>query len=110
MRVALFGAELARFINERSLQRFEETEAGVGLDEADPELLSELVATFDWSRDVPERLAEHTAIPGRRSKLYPHAVRVISPGGLTEPVTVENIRETQAARNYRVISRKLPLG
>lgn len=209
MKVALFGAELARFINERSLQRFEETEAGVGLDDADPELLSELAATFDWSRDVPERLAEHglllrdgddrltvagalylipdpaerlgkafieilrfpadgasydrrleirgplhsqlqravaevvselgselvvlgvrrydlprlpqvvlreavaNALAHRsyemqgtaiRIELYPHAVRVVSPGGLPEPVTVENIRETQAARNYRVIS------
>lgn len=209
MRVALFGAELARFINERSLQRFEETEAGVGLDDADPELLSELAATFDWSRDVPDRLAEHglllrdggdrltvagalylipdpaerlgkafieilrfpadgasydrrleirgplhrqlqravgevvselgselvvlgvrrydlprlpqvvlreavaNALAHRsyemqgtatRIELYPHAVRVVSPGGLPEPVTVENIRETQAARNYRVIS------
>ncbi|MBX6370583.1 MAG: hypothetical protein IRZ04_21655 [Rhodospirillales bacterium] len=36
--------------------------------------------------------------------MYPHLVRVVSPGGLPEPVTVENIRETQAARNYRVIS------
>lgn len=209
MKVALFGAELARFINERSLQRFEETEAGVGLDDADPELLSELAATFEWSRDVPERLAEHglllrdgddrltvagalylipdpaerlgkafieilrfpadeasydrrleirgplhsqlqravaevvselgselvvlgvrrydlprlpqvvlreavaNALAHRsyemqgtaiRIELYPHAVRVVSPGGLPEPVTVENIRETQAARNYRVIS------
>lgn len=209
MKVALFGAELARFINERSLQRFEETEAGVGLDDADPELLSELAATFDWSRDVPDRLAEHglllrdggdrltvagalylipdpaerlgkafieilrfpadgasydrrleirgplhrqlqravgevvselgselvvlgvrrydlprlpqvvlreavaNALAHRsyemqgtatRIELYPHAVRVVSPGGLPEPVTVENIRETQAARNYRVIS------
>jgi ATP-dependent DNA helicase RecG len=39
-----------------------------------------------------------------RIEIYAHAVRVISPGGLPEPVTVENIRETQAARNYRVIT------
>ncbi len=209
MKVALFGADLARFINERSLQRFEETEAGVGLEDADPELLSELAATFGWPRDVPERLAEQglllrdggdrltiagalylitdpaerlgkafieilrfpaeggnydrrleirgplhrqlqravaevvselgselvvlgvrrydlprlpqvvlreavaNALAHRsyemqgtaiRIELYPHAVRVVSPGGLPEPVTVENIRETQAARNYRVIS------
>jgi ATP-dependent DNA helicase RecG len=39
-----------------------------------------------------------------RVELYPHAVRVVSPGALPEPVTVENIRETQAARNYRVIT------
>lgn len=209
MKVALFGAELARFINERSLQRFEETQAGVGLEEADSDLLSELAAAFGWSREVPERLAEHglllrdggdrltiagvlylvpdpaerlgktfieilrfpaeganydrrleirgplhrqlqsaveeiaselgselvvlgvrrydlprlpqvvlreavaNALAHRsyemqgtsiRIELYPHAVRVVSPGGLPEPVTVENIRETQAARNYRVIT------
>lgn len=209
MKVALFGTELARFINERSLRRFEEVDSDVSLSTADPELLSELAATFGWSRDVPERLAEHglllrdggdcltiagalylTSDPAERLgktfieilrfpadgvdydrrleirgplhrqlqravdeiaselgselvvlgvrryelprlpqvvlreavanalahrsyelqgtairiELYPHAVRVVSPGGLPEPVTVENIRETQAARNYRVIT------
>lgn len=209
MKMALFGAELARFINERSLQRFEETEARVTLDQADSDLVSELAASFGWSRDVPERLSEHGLLLGDgqnrltiagalyllpdpaeslgktfieilrfpaddadydrrlelrgplhrqlqravdevmselgselvvlgvrrydlprlpqivlreaianalahrsyemqgtsiRIELYPHAVRVISPGGLPEPVTVENIRETQAARNYRVIT------
>ena len=209
MKVALFGAELARFIFEHSLQRFEETEAGVTLGEAEPRLVSELAEAFGWSRDVPERLAEHgLLLPGEgnrltiagalyllddpaarlgktfievlrfpaegaeydrrleirgpinaqleravvevaselgselvvlgvrrydlprlpqvvlreavanalahrsyelhgtsiRIEIYPHAVRVISPGRLPEPVTVENIRETQAARNYRVIT------
>jgi ATP-dependent DNA helicase RecG len=31
-------------------------------------------------------------------------VRILSPGGLPEPVTVQNMRETQAARNLRVIT------
>ncbi len=62
--MALFGAELARFINERSLQRFEETEARVTLDEADSDLVSELAASFGWSRDVPERLSEHGLLLG----------------------------------------------
>jgi ATP-dependent DNA helicase RecG len=207
--VALFGGELTHFINARTLHRFEETEAGVALDAADAELLSELVAAFGWSQDVPERLAEHglalrngrgrltvagalyllrdpaeqlgkafievlrfpaegaeydrrlelrgplhhqlkravdevtgelgselvvlgvrrydlprlpqvvlreavaNALAHRsyemqgtsiRIELYPHLVRIVSPGGLPEPVTVENIRETQAARNYHVIT------
>ena len=49
MKVALFGAELARFINERSLQRFEETEAPATLEEAEPGVVSELAETFGWS-------------------------------------------------------------
>jgi ATP-dependent DNA helicase RecG len=209
MKVALFGGELARFINERTLQRFEETEAPATLDQAHADVLSELEATFGWSRDVPERLAEHgllarngrdrltiagalyllsdpaewlgkafieilrfpadgeeydkrTEIRGPlhhqlqraveevvnelgselvvlgvrryelprlpqvvlreavanalahrsyemqgtsiRIELYPQHMRIVSPGGLPEPVTVENMRETQAARNLRVIT------
>lgn len=38
-----------------------------------------------------------------RVEIYPDRVTVISPGSLPEPVTVENIRETQAARNNNVI-------
>jgi ATP-dependent DNA helicase RecG len=38
-----------------------------------------------------------------RVELRPSAVVVRSPGGLPEPVTVENIRETTAARNVVVI-------
>jgi ATP-dependent DNA helicase RecG len=38
-----------------------------------------------------------------RVELRPSAVVVRSPGGLPEPVTVENIRETNAARNLVVI-------
>jgi ATP-dependent DNA helicase RecG len=209
MKVALFGGELARFINERSLQRFEETESAATLDDADTDVLSELATAFGWTRDVPDRLAEHGLLtgngPGRltiagslyllpdpaerlgkafieilrypadgaeydkrteirgplhrqlqravdqvmselgselvvlglrryelprlpqvvlreavanalahrsyemqgtstRIELYPSLVRVVSPGGLPEPVTVENMRETQAARNLRMIT------
>lgn len=35
--------------------------------------------------------------------LYPDRVVVTSPGGLPEPVTVENLRQAQAARNQNVI-------
>lgn len=38
-----------------------------------------------------------------RIELRPSAVRVTSPGGLPEPVTVANIREANAARNLDVI-------
>ncbi len=39
-----------------------------------------------------------------RIELRLDSITVISPGGLPEPVTVQNIRETQAARNLRVIT------
>jgi ATP-dependent DNA helicase RecG len=39
-----------------------------------------------------------------RIELRPSAVTIISPGGLPEPVTIENIRETTAPRNLAVIS------
>ncbi len=39
-----------------------------------------------------------------RIEIRPSAVRILSPGGLPEPVTVENIRESTAPRNLAVIS------
>jgi ATP-dependent DNA helicase RecG len=39
-----------------------------------------------------------------RIELRPTSVRIVSPGGLPEPVTVENIRETSAPRNIAVIT------
>ncbi len=207
MSTALFGAELARFINERSLVRFEDTDTGIAAARADQVQLQELATSFGWTDDIPERLLEHGYLaPGKqtltvagalyllrdpadelgktfveilrfpgedatydrrtecrgplqrqvedaveaisaelgtelvvlgvrrhelpripkvvirealanavahrsyeargtavRVEIRPQAVRVISPGGLPEPVTVENIREAQAARNLRVI-------
>ena len=203
----LFGAELQRFINERSHSRYETTPTALAIDHVDDTLLSQLRGTFGWSdtdvearledsglarnrfltvagalyltpdpsdslgkayvellrydrdtgtdydrreevrgpldhqlnhavqqlvRDlgtemvvlgtrryelprVPEvvlrecvanalahRSYENTGTPVR-IELRPAAIRVISPGGLPEPVTVRNIRETSAARNLDVI-------
>lgn len=39
-----------------------------------------------------------------RVDLRDDSVTIISPGGLPEPVTIDNIRETQAARNHQVIT------
>lgn len=39
-----------------------------------------------------------------RVESYPHELRVVSPGGLPEPVTVETMRDAQAARNPRTIA------
>ncbi len=38
-----------------------------------------------------------------RVELRPDRISIVSPGGLPEPVTEENIRETQSARNIRVL-------
>jgi ATP-dependent DNA helicase RecG len=38
-----------------------------------------------------------------RIEMRPDEVRIISPGGLPEPVTEENIRDAQAARNHNII-------
>ena len=38
-----------------------------------------------------------------RVEIRPEEVRIISPGGLPEPVTEENIRDAQSARNIRII-------
>lgn len=204
----LFGADLQRFINERSHVRFETTPTPLGVSDADPELLAGLATGFGWTpdADMSARLGENglardgrlsvagalflTAAPHHhlgkvyvellryptdtgtdydrreqiegpldrqlrttvarlmddlgtelvvlgtrryelprvpevvlresianalahrsyeaagtavRVELRPASIRVISPGGLPEPVTVRNIRETNAARNLDVI-------
>lgn len=201
---ALVGAELQRFINERALARFEDTAAGVAVEDVSGRLLDELARAFGWTdresvnrleerglvvqggggltvagalclleepdrelgrtlvevfryRDdggeydrrveltgtaavqierttelvmaeigedtvvlgvrrhelprlplrvvreavanaVAHRSYEHTGTPVR-VEIRPEAVIVLSPGGLPEPVTERNIRETQSARN-----------
>ena len=45
-----------------------------------------------------------------RIELRPDSVRIVSPGGLPEPVTIETLREAQAARNLRVITLLRHLG
>jgi ATP-dependent DNA helicase RecG len=214
MSVALIGEELVRFVNERALSRFEDTDTGVPVEEADTERLADLASAYGWTAELKERLVEHgfvvsggttlsvagalhllsdpaerlgkayieilrfpdegaeydkrlevrgslgrqledavaqvtaelgnelvvlgvrryelpriprvvlrealaNAIAHRsyeldgtavRVELHPGVVRIISPGGLPEPVTVENIRETQAARNLVVINALRRLG
>src|ERR1700693_526956 len=207
--VPLIGSELPRFLTERSLRRFELSEASVPLSAADPKLLEEVRSTYKWKRsNVTDRLQEHGLVTGNgrrqltiagalallqeprkklgkayievlrypdegidydrrievvgpiqeqvvqatqlvmdelgtdlivsgvrrydlpkipevvlreaianavahrkyeeygrsvRVEIRPDAVIVISPGGLPEPVTVENIREAQSARNLAVL-------
>jgi ATP-dependent DNA helicase RecG len=214
MSVALIGEELARFINERSLIRFEDTDTAVPLTEADPDRITTLAEAYGWTVDLESRLEEAGLVmPGARTltvagalhllpdpavrlgkafvevlrfagddtdydkrteirgplgdqvqrtvkeivselgtelvvlgvrryelprvpevvlreaianaiahrsyeldgtavrvEIRPGSVKVISPGGLPEPVTVDNIRETQASRNVKVINALRRLG
>lgn len=49
MNAALFDAELFRFISERSLERFELSDAGVPLVQADDDLIAEFAEAFSWT-------------------------------------------------------------
>jgi len=206
----LLGAELLSFITSQALQRFDETDSGVPLSAAHPDLVQELRRAYKWRQpNLPDRLVEHRLalrngrlnltvagalllldqprehlgkayveflrfpddgvnydrrvefvgsapaqieeattflmdelgtdlvvsgarryevpkIPevvlrealanavahrsyeelGRsvRVELRPDKIHISSPGGLPEPVTEENIRETQSARNIRVLA------
>jgi ATP-dependent DNA helicase RecG len=84
------------------------------LDELGTELVVLGVQRYDLSRVPPVVLREAiaNALAHRsyelnrtpvRIEVRPSSVRILSPGGLPEPVTVENIRETAAARNLSVI-------
>lgn len=202
----LFGAELVRFANERTANRYETTPTDLGIDDIGAGLRAEVREAFGWRRATADRLAEseliaagHLTVAGalyltetpesalgkcfievrrfeddttvdydRREaikgplhrvliaavervaqelgtelvvlgsrrydlprlpevvvreavanalahrsyelagsavviELRPSAVIVRSPGGLPEPVTVENLREASAARNRAVI-------
>jgi ATP-dependent DNA helicase RecG len=209
LKVALMGAELRQFVNERWLHRFEEADSGIAVADVGPGLLDALSSAFGGWSDSEERLREHgftardrpdhlsiagalylvddparnlgkayvevfrypsddgeydrreelrgplprlleetvrmvgdelgnelvilgihrheiprlpvvvlreaiaNALAHRsyelnrtsvRIELRARGVRIISPGGLPEPVTVENLRETQAARNPSTIT------
>lgn len=67
------------------------------LDRLPPSVIREAVANAVAHRSYQ---AAGSAV---RVELRSNGVRVISPGPLPEPVTVENIREQNAARNRRVI-------
>ena len=59
MNVPLFDSELARFVSERALTRFEATPVRPTLPSADADLIDCVRAAYGWSSDqLPERLAE----------------------------------------------------
>jgi ATP-dependent DNA helicase RecG len=85
------------------------------LDELGTELVVLGVRRYDLHRIPPVviREAVANALAHRsyeldrtpvRIEIRPSSVRILSPGGLPEPVTVENIRETTAPRNLAAIA------
>jgi ATP-dependent DNA helicase RecG len=57
-------------------------------------------------REAVANAVAHRDYEQRRSvqiHIHPNEVRITSPGGLPEPVTEKNIRETQSARNERIL-------
>lgn len=85
------------------------------LDELGTELVVLGVRRYDLPRVPPVVVREaianalaHRSYESDRTpvriEIRPSSVRILSPGGLPEPVTVENIRETTAPRNLVVIN------
>ena len=69
---ALVGAELSRFVADRSLRRFETTPTEVDLDDADPDLLADLARVWSWSDEgIRDRLEERGFLErdGEKSRL-----------------------------------------
>jgi len=58
MNVALMGADLAEFVQSRSLRRFESTPVGVDLSAASDDRLAAVREAWGWTHDVPARLVE----------------------------------------------------
>ena len=71
MNIALFDAELFRFVSERSLERFELNGAGINYTKADPELIAEVGEALDWGPDagIRDRLEEQGLLVPRTEQL-----------------------------------------
>ena len=79
---AVVGAELSRFVADRSLQRFETTPTAVNLTDADPDLLVELARTWSWGdAGIHDRLDERGFLKqkGEESKLTVAGVLYLVP-------------------------------
>ncbi|HEY3969923.1 MAG TPA: ATP-binding protein [Solirubrobacteraceae bacterium] len=74
----------------------------VGLHRHELPKLPTVVLREALANAVAHRSYEMTGV-AIRVEIHPDEVRIISPGGLPEPVTEENIRVAQSARNGRII-------
>jgi ATP-dependent DNA helicase RecG len=67
--VPLIGGELLRLVSERTLERFDVTDAGVSFSDADEDQLQELQRAYRWKRrpDGERLAAEGLAVPAQGS-------------------------------------------
>jgi len=80
--ISLFGADLARLINERALRRFELTDTGLGRGAIQDGLLDELLSAYGWSRrsrDQEDRLKERGLLTEDRSLTVAGALFLTDP-------------------------------
>jgi ATP-dependent DNA helicase RecG len=89
--VSLLGEELGTELVVLGARRYE-------LPRLPPVVIREAVANA-----IAHRSYESNRTPVRIA-IRPSSVSIVSPGGLPEPVTVENIREASAPRNLEVIA------
>lgn len=62
--IKLFGEELATFLAERKLSRFETTPTGRGIDEVSPDAIRRLSEAFGWESDPMPRLQDEALVEG----------------------------------------------
>lgn len=92
MNTALFDAELFRFISARSLERFELSGAGAGLDSAKKELIAELSGAFAWEEEELETRLEEQGLldPGSKDLTVAGALYLLpDPGEIIGKAFVE---------------------
>lgn len=95
--VALFGAELARFITERSLRRFEVTDTGLGLGAAVAEHVTELREAYGWGAggddDLVSRLQERDLLTRDENLTFAGSLFLTDPrASLGQPKAVVEVR------------------
>lgn len=94
--VSLFGTDLARFISERTLQRFERTETELSVADADGLLLGELCGIFQWD-ERPENLEDRL----REKGLLTERGRLTVAGALFLTDPSESLRQNKAIVEVR---------
>jgi ATP-dependent DNA helicase RecG len=105
MNLPLFDSELARFVTERALARFEATPVDEPLTNADPALVERVRSAYGWGLDqLPSRLAEAGLIEGPRPDArltVAGALYLLArPGEVLGKAYIEVFRFRDSSENY----------